>query len=83
MERIYLCAVYYNLHMGIFVYVDLNFIVRVHGTKENELKKSYSICWLCHRYLCECKLNLTCLVARLSATEIWATAIFFLVTIGF
>ena len=39
MERIYLCAVYYYLHMGIFAFVDLNFIVRLHGSKENEYKK--------------------------------------------
>jgi hypothetical protein len=39
MERIYLCAVYYHLHMGIFVFVDLNFIIRLHESKENELKK--------------------------------------------
>ena len=49
-------------------------ITRVRG---KWIKKKCLICWLCHRYLCVCRLNQTCLVARLSATEIWATAIFF------
>jgi hypothetical protein len=49
-------------------------ITRVRG---KWIKKGYLIYWLCHRYLCECRLDQTCLVARLSATEIWATAIFF------